>query len=142
MILENLYKKLKKLAACYTIITVGQIISIYLAIVTYKTGYFNEIKSENFSIFIQKPLGHYLIVLLFWNLFTGFFIAIIIIPIIKFFHDEVPKFIWIVVLLGQLFLLKDAQYEKLFSVDFFRLIVQLIPAFLSLFVGIYFQSKR
>ena len=142
MILENTKQKLKKLILSYLIVLFGQILSFYLAIITIKTDFFHKVSSENFSIFIQKPLNHYFFILLFWYLFTGFFVAILVIPLVKFFRDKIPNFIWFAVFLGQLFLLKDAQIEKLFSFDFFMFIIQFIPAFSSLFIAVYFQSKR
>ncbi len=134
-------ERLKRLALSYAIIMLGQLLSMYFAIITIKTDYFSDVSIEKFSFFIEKPLGKYIVILLLWNLFTGFIIAIIIMPLIKFFRDDIPKFIWLLVLLGQLFLLKDAQLEKLVSFEFFTITVQLIPAFISLFIAIYFQSR-
>lgn len=120
---------------------VGQLLTVYFAIITVKTSNFSKINIESLSIFIEKPIIYYTFVMFFWNIFTGFLLFSIICPLIIFFRDKLPKYFWTLIVAGQFFLIKDFQYQN-FHLSILATIAHLIPAFISLFIANYFQSKR
>lgn len=133
-------KKIKRLILSYAIIIAGQLFSAYILAYMIDPRSFNKMYWKNFffisynSIFIGSSI------LLLWSIFTGFIFAIIIIPLISFFKNSISKYIWILVIIGQIFVLKETSYDNI-SIQYILFIALFMPAFFSLFIAIYFQSK-